>query len=124
VSHKHVHNNHKKLKYNQLKELKEIEHLFEKELFDKTKKIFEKRNFNDIIHVLNSKERMLLFISKKIEEQVGRIRTEETSPKNTTLYFSILTETRDLLIAIMNLLEMYYKAYDEDVTPASIEVKK
>jgi hypothetical protein len=40
------------------------------------------------------------------------------------LYFSILTETRDLLIAIMNLLEMYYKAYDEDVTPASIEVKK
>jgi len=73
---------------------------------------------------LNSKERMLLFISKKIEEQVGRIRTEETSPKNTTLYFSILTETRDLLIAIMNLLEMYYKAYDEDVTPASIEAKK
>ena len=124
VSHKHVHNNHKKLKYNQLKELKEIEHLFEKELFDKTKKIFEKRNFNDIIHVLNSKERMLLFISKKIEEQVGRIRTEETSPKNTTLYFSILTETRDLLIAIMNLLEMYYKAYDEDVTPANKEKKK
>ncbi len=121
VSHKHVNNNHKKLKYNQLKELKEIESLFEKELFDKTKTIFETRAFNDIIHVLNQKEAMLMFISQKIETQVGRIRTEETSPKNSTLYFSILTETRDLLNAIMNLLEMYYKAYDEDVTPATID---
>lgn len=121
VSHKHVNNNHKKLKYNQLKELKEIESLFEKELFDKTKTIFETRAFNDIIHVLNQKETMLMFISQKIETQVGRIRTEETSPKNSTLYFSILTETRDLLNAIMNLLEMYYKAYDEDVTPATID---
>lgn len=124
VSHKHVNNNHKKLKYNQLKELKEIEALFETALFDKTKSIFENRNFNDIIQVLNAKEEMLRSISNKIETQVARIRSEETSPKNTTLYFSILTETRDLLIAIMNLLEMYYKAYDEDITPASIEEEK
>ena len=124
VSHKHVNNNHKKLKYNQLKELKEIESLFETALFDKTKSIFENRNFNDIIHVLNAKEDMLRSISEKIETQIARIRSEETSPKNTTLYFSILTETRDLLIAIMNLLEMYYKAYDEDITPASIEEEK
>lgn len=124
VSHKHVNNNHKKLKYNQLKELKEIEALFETSLFDKTKSIFENRNFNDIIHVLNAKEDMLRSISEKIETQIARIRSEETSPKNTTLYFSILTETRDLLIAIMNLLEMYYKAYDEDITPASIEEEK
>jgi len=124
VSHKHVNNNHKKLKYNQLKELKEIEALFETSLFDKTKNIFENRNFNDIIHVLNAKEDMLRSISEKIETQIARIRSEETSPKNTTLYFSILTETRDLLNAIMNLLEMYYKAYDEDITPASIEDEK
>ncbi len=124
VSHKHVNNNHKKLKYNQLKELKEIESLFETALFDKTKSIFENRNFNDIIHVLNAKEDMLRSISEKIETQIARIRSEETSPKNTTLYFSILTETRDLLNAIMNLLEMYYKAYDEDITPMSIEEEK
>ena len=121
VSHKHVNNNHKKLKYNQLKELKELENLFEEELFTKTKVIFENRNFNDIGKVLAVKPTLLKFVSEKIETQVARIRTEETSPKNSTLYFSILLETRDLLNAIMTLLELYYRSYDADITPASVE---
>jgi hypothetical protein len=37
------------------------------------------------------------------------------------LYFSILLETRDLLNAIMTLLELYYRSYDADITPASVE---
>lgn len=121
VSHKHVNNNHKKLKYNQLKELKEIENRFEEVLFNKTKSIFESRDFNEIATVLNAKPALLKLVSEKIETQVARIRTEETSPKNTTLYFSLLLETRDLLNAVMTLLELYYKSYDEDVTPATIE---
>ena len=121
VSHKHINNNHKKLKYNQLKELKELENLFEEELFTKTKVIFENRNFNDIGKVLAVKPTLLKFVSEKIETQVARIRTEETSPKNSTLYFSILLETRDLLNAIMTLLELYYRSYDADITPASVE---
>jgi len=121
VSHKHVNNNHKKLKYNQLKELKELENLFEEELFTKTKVIFETRNFNDIGKVLDVKTTLLKFVSEKIETQVARIRTEETSPKNSTLYFSILLETRDLLNAIMTLLELYYRSYDADIKPASVE---
>ena len=121
VSHKHVNNNHKKLKYNQLKELKELENLFEEELFTKTKVIFETRNFNDIGKVLTVKPALLKFVSEKIETQVARIRTEETSPKNSTLYFSILLETRDLLNAIMTLLELYYRSYDADIKPASVE---
>ncbi|MCW1952936.1 MAG: inorganic phosphate transporter [Flavobacteriia bacterium] len=121
VSHKHVNNNHKKLKYNQLKELKEIENRFEEVLFNKTKSIFESRDFNEIATVLNAKPALLKLVSEKIETQVARIRTEETSPKNTTLYFSLLLETRDLLNAVMTLLELYYKSYDADVTPATIE---
>ncbi len=121
VSHKHVNNNHKKLKYNQLKELKEIENRFEEVLFNKTKSIFESRDFNEIAKVLNEKPALLKLVSEKIETQVARIRTEETSPKNTTLYFSILLETRDLLNAVMTLLELYYKSYDADIKPATID---
>ena len=110
-----------KEQYNQLKELKELENLFEEELFTKTKVIFENRNFNDIGKVLAVKPTLLKFVSEKIETQVARIRTEETSPKNSTLYFSILLETRDLLNAIMTLLELYYRSYDADITPASVE---
>ena len=121
VSHKHVNNNHKKLKYNQLKELKEIETRFEEALFNKTKTIFESRNFNEIASILEAKPALLKLVSEKIETQVARIRTEETSPKNTTLYFSILLETRDLLNAMMTLLELYYRSYDADIKPATVE---
>ena len=50
-------------------------------------------------------------LSQKIDKQVDRTRTEESSPKNTTLYFSLLLETRDFITATMNLLEQYQEAY-------------
>ena len=51
------------------------------------------------------------FISEKINAQINRTRTEESSPKNTTLYFNILLETKDLLNSIMSLMEEYYSSY-------------
>jgi len=50
-------------------------------------------------------------VSESIERQIKRIRTEETSPKNTTLYFSILLETQDLINALINLLKLYEDFY-------------
>lgn len=63
-------------------------------------------------------------MTDKIQKQVERTRTEESSPKNTTLYFSILLETKDLLNATMNLLEEYYNAHDSSVKPAAIPDSK
>jgi hypothetical protein len=50
---------------------------------------------------------LLLKVNEKIKKQVSRTWTEEDSPKNTTLYFSLLLETKDLIKATMNLLEAY-----------------
>jgi len=47
----------------------------------------------------------------KIDTQIERTRSEESSPKNTTLYFNILLETKDLVNSIMNLMEEYYSSY-------------
>ena len=41
-------------------------------------------------------------------------------PKNTTLYFSLLLETKDLLNATTGLLEEYHTEYDSSVKPAKI----
>jgi len=57
----------------------------------------------------------------KIEKQVARTRTEESSPKNTSLYFSILTESKDMIEATMKLLELYYTEHDSSIEPARIE---
>ncbi|GAA4800716.1 inorganic phosphate transporter [Litoribaculum gwangyangense] len=119
VSHKHVSNNHKKLKFNQIKELKEVDARFET-FFNNTKNAFDSRSFEEIGTILGRKQEILGLVTSKIQKQVDRTRNEESSPKNTTLYFSLLLETKDLLNATMNLLEEYYNSHDASVKPAKI----
>lgn len=119
VSFKHINNNHKKLKFSQIKELKEIDDVMEKVLGD-TKKAFDNNSFEDIGLILGEKEMILNLVTEKIQKQVERTRTEEQSPKNTTLYFSLLLETKDLLKAMMSLLEEYHSSHDSNVKPATL----
>jgi hypothetical protein len=69
--------------------------------------IFDLRAFDDLEDILIEKQALLKDVSNSIEKQVTRIRQEESSPKNTTLYFSILLETQDLITALMSLLQTY-----------------
>ncbi|KAA5828214.1 inorganic phosphate transporter [Algibacter amylolyticus] len=119
VSYKHVNNNHKKLKFNQIKELKEVDAALEC-LFNDTKAVFDSNAFAEIAGILDRKEEVLNILSEKIQKQVERTRTEESSPKNTTLYFGVLLETKDLLTATMNLLEEYHNSHDASIKPATI----
>ena len=119
VSHKHINNNHKNLKFSQIKELKEVDDVLET-LFNDTKAAFDSRSFEQIGAIINRKKEMFDLVTSKIVKQVARTRTEESSPKNTTLYFSLLLETKDLLTATMNLLEEYHNSFDSDVEPATI----
>ncbi|HEX9826338.1 MAG TPA: inorganic phosphate transporter [Flavobacteriaceae bacterium] len=119
VSHKHVNNNHKKLKFSQIKELKEVDERFEI-FFNNTQKAFDSRSFKEIGIILKRKAEIISLVTDKIQKQVERTRSEESSPKNTTLYFSILLETKDLLNATMNLLEEYYNSHDSSVKPATV----
>ncbi len=123
VSHKHVNNNHKKLKFNQIKELKQVDEALEN-LFNDTKIAFDSRSFEQIGDILSNKKQTFDLVSQKIQAQVARTRTEESSPKNTTLYFSLLLETKDLLNATMNLLEEYHDAHDATVKPATITIEE
>ncbi|RLD30085.1 MAG: inorganic phosphate transporter [Bacteroidetes bacterium] len=119
VSHKHVNNNHKKLKFNQIKELKQVDDALEI-LFNNTKKAFDSRSFEQIGSLLKNKRVVYDLVKEKIHAQVTRTRTEGGSPKNTALYFSLLLETKDLLNATMNLLEEYHNAHDSSVEPATL----
>lgn len=119
VSHTHVNNNHKKLRYNQIKELKGLDLAIE-EILNDTHSAFENKSFESILAILGRKERLFDLVSEKIEKQVALTRTEESSPKNTTLYFSLLTESKDLIKVVMKLLELYYVEHDSSVEPATI----
>ncbi len=121
VSHKHINNNHKKLKFSQIKELKEVDDALEALLND-TKAAFDSKSFEQIGSIIHRKKEVLDLVTDKIVKQVARTRTEESSPKNTTLYFGFLLETKDLLNATMNLLQEYYDSFDSSIEPATITV--
>lgn len=112
-SYKHVNNNHKKLKFKQIKELQEIDDTLEA-LLNEIVEIFDSRKFERISYVIARKEEILNSLSSKIQTQIERTRTEESSPKNTSLYFNILLETKDLVNGIMNLMEEYYTSYKKE----------
>jgi hypothetical protein len=73
--------------------------------------IFNAKKFERISIVLAQKQEITGLISEKIEAQIDRTRLEESSPKNTTLYFNILLETKDLVNSTMNLMDEYYSGY-------------
>ena len=110
ASYKHVNNNHKNLKKGQIKDLKTIDNELSS-LLTKEAAIFENRHLEDLNALLVEKNQLLKSVSLSIEKQVARIRTDETSPKNTTLYFSVLLETKDLISALMSLLQTYEEFY-------------
>jgi len=118
TSHKHINNNHSKLRLSQIRDLIEIDKAMD-DLFEEIKISFETRSFHKMEVILKNKNNLFRIVDDKIEAQISRTRTtEEKSPKNTTLYFSILQETKDLLKAIMSLIEEYYLSHDGSIEPA------
>lgn len=105
-SYAHINNNHKQLKFNQIRDLKSIDNDVQK-LFDDIETIFENKSFDKLNDVLKEKATILENVSELIQKQITRIRTVETSPKNSKLYFALLLETNDLIKATMNLLELF-----------------
>ena len=114
MSHKHVNNNHKKLKFNQIKELSDISHTIDG-LFKDAKEIFKNKSFEDIKAIRAKKLEVENALKSNIAAQIERTRNEESSPKNTTLYFSLLLETKDLMNASASLLEEYQTAYKNSI---------
>ncbi|MCM4158379.1 inorganic phosphate transporter [Antarcticibacterium flavum] len=111
-SYNHVHNNHKNLKFNQVRDLKGIDEKMQK-LFDDIQHIFDTHSFSNIDQVIAEKQQLLDHVSELIQKQINRIRTSETSPKNTKLYFGLLLETKDLITSTMSLLQLFQEFNQE-----------
>jgi len=105
-SYSHVNNNHKKLKFNQIKGLKNIDQQLQNMLLS-LEESFKNEDFNKIDLILEEKQVLLDTVSELISKQIETIRTTETSPKNSKLYFALLLEVNDLVKSITNLLELF-----------------
>ena len=105
ISYKHVNNNHKPLNKEQISDLKAIMKGLESVLND-IAVVLKERNFDEISNIIEKKQALLENVSDSLGKQIDRIRTVETSPKNTTLHFGIIMESKDLIMALINLSEL------------------
>ena len=120
ASYKHVHNNHRQLKYSQIKELKETQADLEGLLSD-VRFAFDIGGYEALATFTDKKDELFANIDEKINQQVQRTRSkEEKSPKNTTLFFGLMVETKDLIVAPINLIEHYHLHYDPTVAPKKL----
>jgi phosphate/sulfate permease len=113
TSYSHINNNHKNLKFNQIRDLKSIDNQLQL-LFERLEESFRTEDFSKLDVVLQEKSTLLDSIAELIQKQITRIRTTENSPKNSKLYFGLLLETNDLVKATMSLLELF-KEFNEQV---------
>jgi phosphate/sulfate permease len=106
TSYAHFNNNHKSLKFNQIRDLKSIDEQL-KSLFTRLEESFQTEDFAQLDELLKEKSNLTDLTSYLIQKQISRIRTTENSPKNSKLYFGLLLETNDLVKATMSLLELF-----------------
>jgi len=111
--HKHFDNNHKHLSTSQLLDLREIQGKLTGLIHD-AEQAFKNKNFADLMLCLKKKDTILDLISDKVNAQISRTRQEEQSPKNTTLYFNILIETKDLVNGVFKLIHEYHEGAGQD----------
>jgi len=107
TSYKHVKNGHNGLRFNQIRDLKEIEEKI-LALFRRIKKEFDANSLDQLPGIIDEKQALVSFIGEEIEKQIARTKDPESSPKNTALYFSLLLEFKDLIESVIQLLERYY----------------
>jgi len=106
TSYTHFNNNHKSLKFNQIRDLKSIDKQLQS-LFSRLEDGFYTEDFSKLDELLEEKSTLMDISSNLIQKQITRIRTTENSPKNSKLYFGLLLETNDLVKATMSLLELF-----------------
>lgn len=78
-------------------------------VLQKTKDLFDNEANFDIDSLILEKQDILNLIDAKIESQISRTRSEESSPKNTSLYFGLLFESRDLVSEVFEMVKIFKK---------------
>src|SRR5690606_347542 len=102
----HVDTNHKPLRRSHSKDLK---YLVEQsgEWFSNIHMTSRRMDFSIVDDLIKERDAIQNHINVLLDKQIDRIRTSESSSKNSRLYFSILLETNELLSSTFKLLRLH-----------------
>ena len=94
------------MKLSQVRDLQEI-HEISKSTFQNAMETFQNNSTAELTSILNRKDEVMNVLDQKINAQIERTRNEETSPKNTVLYFNILLKTKELYSNKLNIIKLF-----------------
>ena len=86
---------------------------FYKSIYDDLHKSIKNQDNSNLKNAWLKKSEIIGFINKKIDDQIIIIRDEETSPKNTTLYFNILLKAKEIFNVKLDLIKEHYNSAEE-----------
>jgi phosphate/sulfate permease len=100
----YIDNNHKPLLADQKSELSELKNSIDN--FHKAAiKILEEDGFENLESILKDRHKLIDNVTRINKRQLKRIKNKEVGTKNSTLYLNILSETKNLLLFTINLIE-------------------
>lgn len=114
--HDHIDNTHNGLLPEQLEELKSI-FISTDTLISEIINIIRDNKYDELPALIEKQQETLAFIETCKKNQVQRIKGEKDSTRNSLLFLNILTETKNLLLQIINILKAQrdFADYKEEV---------
>ena len=103
-SYQHFDNQHTGFNEIQIAELKELEQLLQ-DLLNEILEIIKNTKFDNIDDALKHQQKILDAIDKFRRNQIKRIKAAESGTKNSLLFIGILSETKNMVLDIVNLLK-------------------
>ncbi len=102
----HVENKHKSLTPEQIEDLKALENEMVS-IIEEVTKVVVSEDYTKENAILEHQQRILELIPELRKKQVKRIKNEQASTKASLLYFSIIHESKNLLLHMINLLKSH-----------------
>lgn len=102
----HVDNNHKPLTEEQTVELYDMTRMI-RELATEINTSLKTNDYSSLTEIINKQQKLLKFIDTLRKKQVKRIKANEVGTRNSMLFLSILSESKNLVLHSVNLLKSH-----------------
>ena len=103
---KHIDNNHKGIIPVQQEELKKLTENIQS-LTESCRQIILNNEFDKLSEITHSQENILGDLNNYRKKQIKRIKAEDVGTRNSTLYISILQESKNFILYLVNLLKSH-----------------
>ncbi len=87
----------------------------------RSKQAFDNRSFEEIGEILNRRKNYIKWFLLKLKNKFREPVQKNPAQKIPPYIFHLLLETKDLMTATINLLELYYEMHDRSVELARVD---